>query len=234
MEIYNATDKIYGYRRMTMNINSEMKKQYNIKRIYRLMKTELKIASVIRKKKKKYTKSTAEYKVENILSRELSTNAPQAKVLTDITEFKYQGGKKIYMCATFDLYDKSILAYSLSDKANTELVLKTLIESYDGIPPKNSLLHSDRGCQFTSLEFKEKLEELRIKHSMSRVGKCIDNGPMEGFFGNIKSEKYYLKKYSTLEELEKDIHEYIKFYNETRLQKNLGNMSPIQYRNREN
>lgn len=234
MEIYNASDKIYGYRRMTMNVNSEMKKQYNIKRIYRLMKTELKIASVIRKKKKKYTKSTAEYKAENILSREFSANAPQVKVLTDITEFKYQGDKKIYMCATFDLYDKSILAYSLSDKANTELVLKTLIESYDGIPPKNSLLHSDRGCQFTSLEFKEKLEELGIKHSMSRVGKCIDNGPMEGFFGNIKSEKYHLKKYSTLEELEKDIHEYIKFYNETRLQKNLGNMSPLQYRNSRN
>lgn len=54
---------------------------------------------------------------------------------------------------------------------------------------------------------------------MSRVGKCIDNGPMEGLFGNIKVEKYYLKKYKTLSELEKDISEYIKFYNEERLQK---------------
>lgn len=65
---------------------------------------------------------------------------------------------------------------------------------------------------------------------MSRVGKCIDNGPMEGLFGNIKVEKYYLKKYTTLSELEKDISEYIKFYNEERLQKNLGNRSPIEYR----
>ncbi|XTA53917.1 IS3 family transposase (plasmid) [Fusobacterium sp. SB021] len=52
---------------------------------------------------------------------------------------------------------------------------------------------------------------------MSRVGKCIDNGPMEGFFGNIKSEKYYLNNYETLEELKNDISDYIRFYNEKRL-----------------
>ena len=78
--------------------------------------------------------------------------------------------------------------------------------------------------------YRSALEKLNITHSMSRVGKCIDNGPMEGLFGNIKVEKYYLKKYKTLSELEKDISEYIKFYNEERLQKNLGNRSPIEYR----
>lgn len=180
--------------------------------------------------KKKYVKSSAEYKAENILNREFSAEVSQQKVLTDITEFKYGVNEKIYMCVTFDLYDKSILSYSLSNKANTELVLKVLEKSYTKAIPKNAVLHSDRGTQFTSLEYKEALEKLGITHSMSKVGKCIDNGPMEGFFGTIKSEKYYLKKYTTLDELETDISNYIKFYNENRLQKNLGGLSTLKYR----
>ncbi|MGL5963491.1 MAG: IS3 family transposase [Fusobacteriaceae bacterium] len=230
LEIYHSVNKIYGFRRMTMNINFQMNKKYNLKRIYRLMRYELKISSVIRRKKGKYLKSSAEYKAENILNREFSAEVAEQKILTDITEFKYGVDKKIYMCATFDLYDKSILSYSLSNKANTELVLKVLESSYTKEIPKNAVLHSDRGAQFTSQNFKETLERLGVTHSMSRVGKCIDNGPMEGFFGNIKSEKYYLKKYSNLIELEKEISDYIKFYNEDRLQKNLGNLSPLAYR----
>ena len=65
---------------------------------------------------------------------------------------------------------------------------------------------------------------------MSRVGRCIDNGPMEAFWGNLKSEMYYLRKFSTFEELEQAIDEYIKFYNTKRLQKKLKGMTPIEYR----
>ncbi|WP_349291701.1 IS3 family transposase [Fusobacterium sp. DD25] len=165
LEIYHSVNKIYGYRRMTMNINYQMKKKYNYKRIYRLMKHELKICSIIRKKKKKYIKTSAEYKAENILNREFTALAPQSKVLTDITEFKYGNDKKIYLCATLDLYDKSILSFSLSDKANTELVLKVLRNSFTSEKKERRILHSDRGKQFTSLEYKEALEELGIIHS---------------------------------------------------------------------
>lgn len=214
---------------MTMNINRQMNKNYNHKRIYRLMK-ELKISSVIRRKKKKYTKNSAEYKAENILNREFSADIPQHKVLTDITEFKYGKDKKIYMCATLDLHDRSILSYSLSEKSDTKLVLEVLQNSFSKTVSNNTILHTDRGRQFTSSEYKKALENLGITHSMSRVGKCIDNGPMEGFFGTIKVEKYYLNRYNTLEELKNDISEYIRFYNEERLQKNLGNRSPLEYR----
>ena len=129
LEIHNSVNKIYGFRRMTMNINRQMNKSYNHKRIYRLMK-QLKISSVIRRKKKKYTKNFAEYKAENILNRKFSVDTPQHKVLTDISEFKYGKDKKIYMCATLDLYDKSILSYSLSKKSDTKLVLEVLQNSF--------------------------------------------------------------------------------------------------------
>lgn len=151
------------------------------------MKEELKISSRIRRKKRKCIKSSAEYKVENILNREFTVQKPLEKVLTDITEFKYGDGKKVYK------------------RSN-----------------KERILHSDRGCQFTSYEYKRELERQGIAHSMSKVGKCIDNGPMEGFLGSLKVEKYYLKKYEKKEELEEDISSYVRFYNEERLQKNLG------------
>ncbi len=118
--------------------------------IYRLMK-ELKISSVIRRKKNKYVKSPAEYKAENILNREFSADTPQHKVLTDITEFKYGKDKKIYMCAALDLYDRSILSYSLSEKPDTKLVLEVLQNSFRQNVSHNTILHSDRGSQFNSL-----------------------------------------------------------------------------------
>ena len=70
-----------------------------------------------------------------------------------------------------------------------------------------------------------------MTQSMSRVGKCIDNGPMEGFFGTLKAEMFYCKTFKSLEELKDKIAEYIRFYNEERLQKRLGCMAPLEYRN---
>ena len=110
---------------MTMNINRQMNKNYNHKRIYRSME-RVKNFFCNQKKEKKYTKNSAEYKAENILNRKFSADIPQHKVLTDITEFKYGKDKKIYMCAALDLYDRSILSYSLSEKADTKLVLEVL------------------------------------------------------------------------------------------------------------
>ena len=181
LEIHNRVKGIYGSCRMTININRELDKKYNYKRIYRLMKEELKISSRIRRKKRKYIKSSAEYKVENILNREFTAQKPLEKILTDITEFKYGDGKKVYMCTTLDLYDKSILSYSISTKATLELALETLKNSYQEKSREKRILHSDREYQFTSYEYKRELKRLGITHSMSRVGKCIDNGPMEGF-----------------------------------------------------
>lgn len=63
------------------------------------------------------------------------------------------------------------------------------------------MIHSDRGHQYTSNEFKQKLDAAKMTHSMSRAGNCIDNRPMEGFWGILKCEKYYLHKYNTYEEI---------------------------------
>ena len=148
-----------------------------------------------------------------------------------MTEFKYGNGKKAYLSAIIDLYDKSIVSYVLSHSNNNELVFKTIRPalrqlSKDEFP----LLHSDRGYQYTSKEFKRIMEKAKLTHSMSRVGRCIDNGPIEAFWGTLKVEKYYLYKFETYEELKQAIDTYIKFYNNERYQETLNGLSPLEYR----
>ncbi|WP_025726841.1 IS3 family transposase, partial [Heyndrickxia ginsengihumi] len=91
-------------------------------------------------------------------------------------------------------------------------------------------IHSDRGFQYTSKGFKRKIDAVKMTQSMSRVGRCIDNGPMESFWGTLKCEKYYLHQYKTFEELSLAIDEYIHFYNHERYQKRLNGLSPMEYR----
>ena len=74
------------------------------------------------------------------------------------------------------------------------------------------------------------LKEKGIKQSMSRKGNCLDNAIIENFFGILKSELFYLKKYTSLDQLKKEIYEYINCYNKDRIKSNLNKMSPIQYR----
>jgi putative transposase len=227
--LHEKVDGIYGYRRMTMNLVRSLSKPINHKRVYRLMKIT-KIQSVIRRKRKKYKPSTPQHVAENVLNRNFIADRPNEKWLTDVTEMKYGVSQKAYLSAILDLHDGSIVSYVLGKSNNNPLVFKTLDLSLEANPGATPLLHSDRGFQYTSPAFKRKIEKAEIVQSMSRVGRCIDNGPMEAFWGTLKCEKYYLNKYSTFEELKKDIEEYIKFYNHERLQKRLNGLSPLEYR----
>ena len=228
---YEAQNGILGYRQMTITINREYKVHFNKKRIYRLMKI-LHLKSVCRKKKSNYIKSTPEITAENILNREFYADAPNEKWLTDVTEFKYYIGsevKKLYLSAILDLYDRRIVAYKIGDSNNNPLVFETFDEAVKLNPTAHPLFHSDRGFQYTSKVFHQKLLQANMQQSMSRVGRCIDNGPMEGYWGILKSEMYYLKKYTSKNELHQAIEEYIKFYNTKRYQLKLNCMTPMEY-----
>jgi len=228
-KIYDDVNGIYGYRRMTMNINRNLNKQYNHKRIYRLMKS-INLQSVIRKKKKRYIKSTPQITAENVLNRDFSAATLNEKWLTDVTEFKLTNGTKAYLSAIIDLYDNSIVSYVLGHSNNNKLVFDTFDLAIERNPSASPLLHSDRGYQYTSKAFKLKLDKVSATQSMSRVGRCIDNGPIEGFWGIIKSEMYYLRKFDNFDELKLAIDNYIEFYNNRRFQKRLKDLSPIEYR----
>lgn len=202
IRLYSEVNGIYGYRRMTMNVNSRLKRNYNRKRIYRLMKS-VHMQAVIRRKKKHYIMSEPRVTAENVLNREFTADRPNEKWLTDVTEFKLQNGKKAYLSAILDLHDKSIVAYALGHSNNNQLVFDTFDAAVNANPDAHPLFHSDRGYQYTSRQFKAKLDGIHATQSMSRPGRCIDNGPMEGFWGILKSEMYYLQLFHTFEELER-------------------------------
>ncbi len=229
---YHSTfDGILGYRRMALFLNRLNHFAHSESYVRRLMKF-LGISARIRRKKVNRTRTRVEHIAENILNRNFNASTPNEKWLTDITEFSITGThRKLYLCSILDLYNRSIVAYKLSYSNNTQLVLKTFERALENNPGAKPLLHSDRGFNYTSNAFKIKLEAADITHSMSRVGKCIDNGPMEGFFGSLKSEMFIGKKFTSLESLKTKVIDYIKLYNEKRFQKNLGGLAPVELRN---
>lgn len=228
---YEETNGILGYRQMTITINREHNVHYNKKRIYRLMQL-IHLKSVTRIKKKKYIPSVPEITAENVLNRDFHADAPNEKWLTDVTEFKYYDGsvvKKLYLSAILDLYDRRIVAYKIGESNNNELVFYTLDEAVALNPNAHPLFHSDRGFQYTNKAFHQKLVNVGMRQSMSRVGRCIDNGPMEGYWGILKSEMYYLKKFTFKAELVEAIEAYIAYYNTKRYQFRLHCMTPMEY-----
>ncbi len=163
------------------------------------------------------------------MNRDFKSDEFGTKWLTDVTEMKY-GHNKAYLSAILDLSDKSIVSFVVGHSNNNELVFRTFDiarQIYPGVKP---IFHSDRGFQYTSKSFKKKLDDAGMTQSMSRVSRCIDNGPMESFWGMMKSEMYYLNKFNTYEELEAAIIEYVEYYNNHRYQKRLNCMTPLEYR----
>ena len=209
--LYIEQNGVLGYRQMTIAINRNHQTQFNKKRIRRLMRA-LQLQSVCRKKRSNYTPSTPEVTAENILNRDFHADKPNEKWLTDVTEFKWYSGQevhKLYLSAILDLYDRRIVAYKIGSSNNNKLVFDTFDEAVENHPNAHPLFHSDRGFQYTSKIFRAKLESAKMIQSMSRVGRCIDNGPMEGFWGILKSEMYYLRKFTDEQELISAIEETI-------------------------
>ena len=221
---------ILGYRRMTAWINHFNNTAYTTKRVHRIMK-KLGIHAVIRRKKKKYQSSSPEITAENILKRDFSATKPNQKWTTDVTEFKVPGEKKkLYLSAILDLYDRSIVSYAVSSRNDNRLVFDTFDAAIQKNPDATPIFHSDRGFQYTSRMFQQKLYKQEMIQSMSRVGRCIDNGPTEGLWGIIKTEMYCLYEITDEATLKAAIDNYIHFYNYDRPQERYDWKPPAQIR----
>lgn len=228
--LYTKVKGIYGYRRITLNLNRQNGTNYNPKRIYRLMHC-VDIKAVIRRKKKRYAPCKPHITAENILNRDFRAQQANEKWLTDVTELKYGHGQKAYLSAILDLGDNSIVSHVFGPRNNNELVFKTLELAIQANPEAKPLFHSDRGFQYTNSTFFTKLNQAGCTQSMSRVSRCIDNGPMEGFWGTLKSEMYYLQKFNGYQELQQAVDQYIHFYNHDRYQAKLNGLAPLELRN---
>lgn len=223
---------ILGYRRMTLYINRLNNKHYSKNRVHRIMRA-INIHSVIRRKRKKYQSSTPETTAENILNRDFFATAPNQKWATDVTEFKWYDGpiaRKIYLSVILDLYDLYPVAWVLSTRNDNKLVLDTFAEAIRNNPDAKPIFHSDRGFQYTSKVFQFKLQAQGMVQSMSRVVRCIDNGPTENFWGVVKSEMYYLNTFTDEASLRKAVADYMDFYCNERMQERFKGKTPAEVR----
>lgn len=230
-QIHNESpDK--GYRR----IRDDLEKYHGIrisdKRMLRICRSR-DIKSTVKYASRGCTRQAAnpQHIAENLLNRDFHADRPNEKWLTDVTEFKWYEGiekHKVYLSAILDLYDRRIVSFVIRDSNDLPLVLDTFNSAVAANPDAHPLFHSDRGFQYTNRVFFSKLEAAGMTQSMSRVGKCIDNGPMEGFWGILKRECYYGRRFTDRESLVKMIEDYIEYYNTRRLQRNLGVLTPIE------
>ena len=208
--------------------------------IRRLMKEE-KIVVHYATRKRKYSSYIGEITpaVENKVRGNFHASSPNTLWLTDITEFSVCG-TKVYLSPMIDCFDGQVVAWETSRHPDSMLVssmlekaIKTVSEKKREEPTNRQTaltIHTDRGGHYRGGEWIERLDGLGITRSMSRKGNSGDNAACEGFFGRMKTEMFYGRKWTSPEELERAIANYIFFYNNERIRISLGGMSIREYR----
>lgn len=221
-----------GYRRLNDDLRHDHGIHVNDKRVLRICRAR-DIKSTIKYSSHGCTRraKNPQYIAENLLNRQFHADKPNEKWLTDVTEFKWYEGvtvRKLYLSAILDLYDRRIVSFVLSERNDNPLVYKTFDKAVKANPDAHPLFHSDRGFQYTGRAFHHKLQQAGMTQSMSRVAHCIDNGPMEGFWGILKRERYYGRRFTSKRELAQMITGYIHYYNTKRVQRSLGVLTPME------
>ncbi|MCP1095487.1 MULTISPECIES: IS3 family transposase [Peribacillus] len=234
LKAFHFKNRKKGTRQIKMTLAGRFNIVYNLKRIRRIM-NKYGIVCPIRKANpyRRMMKATKEHRVvPNLLNRQFKQGVPGKVLLTDITYLHYGKGMRAYLSAIKDGSTGEILAYHLSDRMTLDLAtdtLKKLKKNKNFKKAKDALIHSDQGVHYTSPIFQKAVKKLGLRPSMSRRGNCWDNAPQESFFGHLKDESS-IKACTSLDELRKEIKQYMIYYNHYRYQWNLKKMTPVQYR----
>ena len=147
--------------------------------------------------------------------KETQAKKPHQKWVTDITYIK-TGEGYLYLCVVLDLFTGMVVGWSMSHKQDREMVIQAVLMALWQRSDKcqEVILHSDRGCQYTSHDYQLFLKGHNLVSSMSRVGSCADNAACEGFFGLLKRERVERRKYLTRQEARSDVFDHIeRFHN---------------------
>lgn len=228
--------KLRGFPKGAKTIYMILKQQgitMNIKKIRRLMK-KYGLKCPIRQPNpyRRITKAikTDNY-ADNIVNREFK-QSPRKIILTDITYLFYgEKRNKAYLSVMKDAYTNEVLSYVVSESMEIDFVLETVIKllnDYGNQITKDTIVHSDQGCHYTSIGFRELLTNSKLTQSMSRRGNCWDNAPQESFFGHMKDE-IDISTANDFDNLTTIINEYMDYYNNVRPQWNLAKLTPSQY-----
>ncbi|MDY4060348.1 IS3 family transposase [Anaerovoracaceae bacterium SGI.195] len=244
-----ATEDKYKFlRQEVVRIFTENRSRYGYRRIHaELKKIEIKISEkVVRRvmieenlevkirKAKKYSSYKGEISpaVPNEVQRNFHSEKPEELLLSDISEFAIPAGK-VYLSPAVDCFDGMLVTWRISEHPNAELVNSMLDDVIANMDAKSKpIIHTDRGCHYRWTGWIDRMEINGYTRSMSQKGCSPDNAACEGLFGRIKNEFFYNQDWKdvTIEEFSHELDLYLHWYNEKRIKKSLGYLSPIEYR----
>lgn len=176
----------------------------------------------------KYKRVSVEHvEIPNRLNRQFEVAAPNKVWCGDIT-YIWTGQRWAYLAVVMDLYARRVIGWTMSERADKELVIKALDEAWNRRgKPSGVMFHSDQGSQYMSLKFRQRLWRYKMVQSMSRRGNCWDNAPMERLFRSLKTEWIPELGYRSLAEAKIDIGSYLMgYYNQRRPHQLHGGISP--------
>lgn len=224
-DVYYEFDQIFGADKIASILKS--RGHAVSRRFVRELMNEMNLYSIRTDSKDIYQRAQLRKK-RNILQRNFQTDEPNRTWVSDITYFKYNG-HWIYICVIIDLFSRRVVAHHVSNRQSTQLINATLRKAcQDRNPAAGLVFHTDRGGQYRSHAFQEKLKSYGMIHSYSESGKPQDNAVVESFFSSLKREELYRREYSSEAALRKGVDEYIYFYNNIRPHSYLYYKTPAQ------
>lgn len=227
-EEHQRLEQKYGVERLTQEIKSHLGIKYNHKKVRRYLRI-LGLSCIARVRKKhpyivEQRKRNHINMAPNLLDNNFTTDTPYQKLSTDVSYIECTDGW-LYLSVVKDLYNKQIIAQSMSNKNNQDLVIRSIKQ----LPKESGIIHSDQGSQYYSSEYIELTHQLGYTRSMSRRSACWENSPVENWFSQLKQEQLYPLGKITRRQAKKAIKKYVQWYNTERIQKNLNWLSPVNY-----
>ena len=228
--IWQKSHKRYGSKKVHAELQ-KLKLEVNLKRVKRLMRENRLFSIIVKKYKVHRTNAEDGGEIKNKLKRDFSTEKLNEKWVSDITYIHSEREGRCYLSSIMDLKSNRIISHKVGKVMDVELVMKTLeMATYMRGSARETIIHTDRGSQYLSKEYRKYCKENKLELSYSRKGNPYDNACIESFHATLKKEYVHHKKFKNLEEIRQGIFEYIEsWYNRKRIQEKLGYLSPVEY-----
>lgn len=228
-EVFESSGKSYGSRRLRDALRALGHRigRYAVRSLMR------RLGLVVAHKPRFRATTNSKHRLpvaDNVLDRAFDVEQPDQVWGSDIT-YVWTDEGWLYLAVVIDLFSRKVVGWAMDHRMGTSLAVSALTMAYNTRYPGRGLIHhSDRGVQYASKRYQALLDEWGMVCSMSRKGNCWDNAVVERFFGSLKVERVWQRRYHTRAAAKADILDYIvMFYNSRRLHSYLGYQSPNAY-----
>jgi putative transposase len=226
--VFVESGRTYGYRR----VHAELRRvgiDVDDELVRRLMRVMDLVPVQVKRRHNLTVADRSAGPIPDLVRRDFTASVPGQKMIGDITQID-TGEGPLFLATVIDCFSKSVIGWSVDVRYPASLVCAAIKMAAARIPlPEGAVFHSDRGSQYTSMEFAGVLEELKIRQSVGRTGICFDNAMAESFFGKLKTEMVHHRRFVTRAEARHEVIRFIEgFYNRTRLHSGLGYRPPAE------